>query len=246
MKITFLGTNGWYDTKTGNTASILIETEEEYIVLDAGFGFYKVKDYVRSKNPFLLFLSHLHLDHIIGLHTLPLFKLPQGINVYAPKGMLKDLRAFLRRPFTASPIMLPTKIRFIELTEKTSLPFTLKYLALRHLVPCYGYRFNIDEKIISYCTDTGLCGNIKRLAADADILITECAMAPDEKGPNIFHLTPRTAAGIAKKCAAKRLALTHFDPGKYPTLEYRKRAEDMARSIFKEVVAANDGTVIEV
>jgi ribonuclease BN (tRNA processing enzyme) len=36
MKIIFLGTNGWYDTKTGNTVSILIVTKEHNIVLDAG------------------------------------------------------------------------------------------------------------------------------------------------------------------------------------------------------------------
>jgi ribonuclease BN (tRNA processing enzyme) len=36
MKIIFLGTNGWYDTKTGNTVSTLIVTKEHNIVLDAG------------------------------------------------------------------------------------------------------------------------------------------------------------------------------------------------------------------
>ena len=42
MKVLFLGTNGWYDTKTGNTTCILIETKKEYIILDAGNGFYKI------------------------------------------------------------------------------------------------------------------------------------------------------------------------------------------------------------
>jgi ribonuclease BN (tRNA processing enzyme) len=34
-KIIFMGTNGWYDSKTGNTISILIEAEEYDVVLGA-------------------------------------------------------------------------------------------------------------------------------------------------------------------------------------------------------------------
>jgi len=36
MQVTFLGTNGWYDSATGNTVSALISTENYDIILDAG------------------------------------------------------------------------------------------------------------------------------------------------------------------------------------------------------------------
>lgn len=51
MKVIFLGTNGWYDTKTGNTTCILIETDDYFIILDAGNGIYKIDQYIRSKKP---------------------------------------------------------------------------------------------------------------------------------------------------------------------------------------------------
>ncbi len=73
MKITFLGTNGWYDTSTGNTICILVETDKYNIVLDAGNGLYKIDRYISSEKPVYLFLSHFHLDHIIGLHILGKF-----------------------------------------------------------------------------------------------------------------------------------------------------------------------------
>jgi len=38
MKIHFLGTNGWFDSETGGTPCTLIDSEEAYIVLDAGSG----------------------------------------------------------------------------------------------------------------------------------------------------------------------------------------------------------------
>ncbi|MEK7333592.1 MAG: ribonuclease Z, partial [Nitrospirota bacterium] len=60
MKITFLGTNGWYDTATGNTICILVETERYDIILDAGNGLYKADRYISNKKPVYLFLSHFH------------------------------------------------------------------------------------------------------------------------------------------------------------------------------------------
>lgn len=41
MRIIFLGTNGWYDTQTGNTICILMESNDYYFILDAGNGLYK-------------------------------------------------------------------------------------------------------------------------------------------------------------------------------------------------------------
>lgn len=245
MKIVFLGTNGWYDTKTGNTPCVFVESQDRYVIFDAGFGFYKAKDRVTEKKPVTLFISHLHLDHLVGLHTLPLFKFPQGIDVYAPKAVINGAKAFLRRPYTSAPLMLPTRLRFHEIDRLTHPGFALEALRLRHSVPCFGYRITLDGKAITYCTDTGLCANLKRLARGADVLITECAMSPGDRSPNLFHITPETAARIAAAAGARRLALFHFDPGKYPTLAHRGRAEEAARALFKETIAARDGTIIK-
>jgi len=246
MKITFLGTNGWYDTETGNTPCVLIETNDRFIILDAGFGFYKVKNIIRSEKPVSLFVSHLHYDHIIGLHTLPIFKLSQGIDIYANKLIMKGLRSFLKRPYTSSVLSLPTKVRFNAVTGNSGSPVKFETALMRHSALCHGYKFYIEDKIISYCTDTGSCAGLKKLASGADLFITECSMAPGDKAWNPFHLTPETAASVALQANAKRLALFHFDPAKYPALESRKEAENSARNIFKDTVAACDNTVIEI
>ncbi|MDP3790543.1 MAG: ribonuclease Z [Candidatus Omnitrophota bacterium] len=246
MKIIFLGTNGWYDTETGSTPCILIETVDRFIVLDAGFGFYKVKKYVTSKKPVSLFISHLHYDHLIGLHTLPIFKLDQGIDIYANKIIMKGLKSFLKRPYTSPVLLLPTKVRFHTITGDADSPVKFETARMRHSVPCHGYKFYIEGKTVTYCTDTGLCNGLEKLAGGADLLITECAMAPGDKSPNIFHITPETAAEVAARAGAKKLALCHFDPAKYPTIDSRKCAQDVAKAIFKETVATSDGMVVEV
>ncbi|MBP1737825.1 MAG: seceted metal-dependent hydrolase of the beta-lactamase superfamily, partial [Deltaproteobacteria bacterium] len=81
MKIIFLGTNGWYDTQTGNTLSILLATREHNIVLDAGNGFTKLDRVLSNSLPIFLFLSHFHLDHLIGLHTLFKFSFSQKLTL---------------------------------------------------------------------------------------------------------------------------------------------------------------------
>lgn len=246
MKIVFLGTNGWYDTETGNTPCILVETEERFIILDAGFGFYKVKNHINSEKPVSLFITHLHYDHIIGLHTLPIFKLSQGIDIYANKAIMKGLHSFLKRPYTSPPLFLPTKLRFHTVTGNSDSPIAFETARMRHSVPCHGYKFKIEGKVVTYCTDTGLCGNLKKLAKGADLLITECAMAPGDKSPNLFHITPETAASIARDMRAKKLALVHFDPAKYPALGSRKAAEYAAKNIFNNAMAAYDNIAIEI
>jgi ribonuclease BN (tRNA processing enzyme) len=88
LKVLFLGTNGWYDTQTGNTICILIRTLDYEIILDAGNSLYKLERYINEGNrkPAYLFLSHFHLDHIIGLHTLIKLNFRHGLNICGPAG----------------------------------------------------------------------------------------------------------------------------------------------------------------
>ena len=74
MKITALGTNGWFDTATGSTNCTLIQTSDYSVVLDAGYGIAKIKTIVDFTKPVFIFLTHLHLDHVIGLHVLDAFE----------------------------------------------------------------------------------------------------------------------------------------------------------------------------
>jgi ribonuclease BN (tRNA processing enzyme) len=242
IKVSFLGTNGWYDTDTGNTLCILIETENEYVILDAGNGIYKLDRYVTTDKPVYLFLSHFHLDHVIGLHILAKFNFPQGICICYQKGAGKLIRFLLSKNFTAPIKDLRFKVELMEIDgSKRKLKFLEAALLLRHPVPCLGFRFNFGGRIVSFIPDTGTCANALKLAQKADLLITECAMkvgGGDSKWP---HLNPQTAAEIAKEAAAKKLILVHFDAEVYNTIKERKAAQQQAETIFKPSLAAQDG-----
>lgn len=242
MKIIFLGTNGWYDTETGNTICTLIQTEQYAIILDAGNGLHRAERYLDGAKPTFLFLSHFHVDHIEGLHILAKFRFEKGLVLCGPTGCRHILGTFLNQPFTVPLAELPYPTRIMEIPEEaTSLPFPLEALPLRHSSLTLGYRFAIDGRIIAYCPDTGYCENAVTLGRSADLLITECAYKQGRYCEEWPHLNPETAARIACEAGAKRLALTHFDAGIYQSLPERKESEAVAAGIFPATTAGRDG-----
>lgn len=247
MKIIFLGTNGWYDTKTGNTICTLIDAKDYFVVLDAGSGFHKLDKYINKEKPVYLFLSHFHLDHIIGLHILNKFAFKRGISVYGQKYTKNILKKIVNKPFTMPFEELPFDANIYEIPEKASkLPFLAKSKPLIHSSICFGYRFEIKNKIITYCSDTGFCQNAVELAKNADLFIAECSYKTYQHGKNWSHLSPKDAAEIAKEAKVKRLVLTHFDANIYRTLKERKNAQKIAKTIFKNTISAVDNMKIEI
>ncbi|MBI5779287.1 MAG: ribonuclease Z [Planctomycetes bacterium] len=247
IKITFLGTNGWYDTKTGNTVSVLIQHPRYDIILDAGNGFAKIGRHLTFNQPVYLFLSHYHLDHIIGLHTLNKFNFREGLHITGPRGLKKMLHTIVQKPYTFPFTKLPYPTRVFEAKKggyKSPIPFECQ--PLNHPVPTLGYRLNIGGKTITYCTDTGYCANAVKLARSADLLITECAFKRGQELPQWPHLNPDRAAKLAKEAKARKLILTHFDAAIYPALKDRRTARRQAKETFSNVIEASDNLTITV
>jgi len=249
VKVIFLGTNGWYDTGTGNTICTLIKADGANIILDAGNGLYKIDRHILTddRKPVYLFLSHFHLDHIVGLHTLNMFNFPGGLVICGPAGSRDILNRIVNRPFTASFAELPYKTTVYELPEERDrLGIAADAKPLVHPDLTIGYRIEMDGKAVSYCPDTGYCENAVILSRNADLLIAECAYRSGQGSEEWPHLNPETAARIATEAKAKRLALVHFDAKLYLTLEDRKESESVAQNIFSNTFAAVDDMEIEI
>ena len=252
MKIIFLGTNGWYTTETGNTPCILIDSKEGYIVFDAGNGIYKLNKYITEDKPIYLFISHFHLDHTSGLHTLSKFSFSKGIDVYVGKGRKKDFETLVNPPFTIGYLPSPqninnlkTEIRLHELSEGgENIPFKAQAIRQHHGYIDHGFRLSLENKIISYTGDLGFSDKAVELAKNADLLISECSA---KKIPDVYpwgHLDPFLAARLAKEGNVKQLILTHFGSDVYTDLESRKEAEKNAKTIFPNTKAATDNLEI--
>jgi len=72
MRIIFLGTNGWYDSPTGNTMCVFIESEKYYVVLDAGSGFFKLDRHIGKDKPWQE-VSPKHRDRAAMRYTVKMF-----------------------------------------------------------------------------------------------------------------------------------------------------------------------------
>jgi len=242
MRVVFLGTNGWYDTQTGNTVCTLVQTQRYDILLDAGNGLHRASDYMDHGKPAFLFLSHFHIDHIEGLHILSKFRFREGLTIFGPAGSREILGTFVNAPFTTALAALPFPARILEMPqESAALPFPVEILPLRHATLTLGIRIIVDDRTVSYCPDTGYCENAVRLGRSADLLITECAYREGQSCESWPHLNPETAARIALEAGAKRLVLTHFDAEVYRSPTARKESESVAARIFPGTSAATDG-----
>ena len=242
MKITFLGTNGWYTSKTGNTPCIVIDSKDYYVVLDAGNGLCFLDSVIKEDKPIFLFISHFHIDHISGLHTLNKFNFKQGLTICFAKGREKDFRTFVSPPYTIGIEQLSMKINLIELVENNNpLPFPVECIELFHTYRGHGYRIELDGKIISYSGDAGINESSKKLAEKADLLIHECSYQAIHPKDTWGHAGPIETAQLAKDADVKQLILTHFDATQYKTPEDRKNAEKQAKKIFSNTIAAFDG-----
>lgn len=249
MKISFLGTNGWYSSPTGDTPCIVIDSKDQYVILDAGNGIYKVDEYIKEDKPVSLFISHFHLDHVSGLHTLAKFNFKQGIDVYIGDERAGDFETLVNPPYTigyrpqSKNIMnLKTEIRLHELSQKTDgMAFKVAAVEQHHAYVDHGYRIELEGKTIAYTGDCGLTDGARVLAKGADLLICECSNKktgdPDKWG----HLDPIQAGNLALENGVKQLILTHFGANVYKTFEDRKWAENEAKKIFPNSTAAIDG-----
>lgn len=249
MKIIFLGTNGWYSSPTGDTPCILIDAKDQYIILDAGNGIYKLSNYVKQDKPISMFISHFHIDHVSGLHTLAKFEFNRGIDIYVGKGRANDFNTFVNPPFTVgykpkpeNIANLKTEIRLHELSEDwQNIPFKAVAIKQHHAYVDHGYRIELEGKTIAYTGDCGFTNASSKLAEDADLLICECSNKKTPDPDTWGHFDPIQAAMFAKESRVKQLLLTHFGAHVYTSIEDRKWAEEKAKKIFTQTIAATDG-----
>ena len=244
----FLGTNGWYDSVTGNAVSVPIKLSQYNIVIDAGFGMAKLDHYTSHDDdkPVYIFLSHFHLDNICGLHSLAKFNFKNTLTICGPPESKKILSTVIAAPFTMPFSDLPYLVQIKDLPlAAAQLPFVVDALPLLHPPPpTLGYRIFVDGKIITFCIDTGYYENAIVLAKDADILITECAFKSGQTSEGWPHLNPELAAQMAQAANVKQLALFHFDAFAYQTTAERYEAFNVAKNIFPNTTAVEDGTII--
>jgi len=156
----------------GNTLCLELRfhNSERLIIVDAGSGMRALGDNIISQNPqngqmqAEIFLTHTHLDHILGLPFFaPIYNPRTKLKIYGPvtceEATLKDVIGgqFSYRYFPVRQNELEATIEYIDLKEEQydlgdGIQLTTKYL--NHPLLSLGYRIEYGGKTICTAYDT--------------------------------------------------------------------------------------------
>ena len=186
-------------------------------MLDAGTGVYRAAEYLTT--PELdIFITHAHLDHVIGLSYLFSVNAVHPLQRITLHGLADNLRAIEEHLF--APPLFPARPPFDyqPLGESFDLPDdgTLTHFPLEHRGGSIGYRLDWPGHSMAYVTDTSAdvdAAYVPKIHG-VDLLLHEC-YCPDDRAAwaektGHSHTTP--VAEVARQACVKRLVLVHFDP----------------------------------
>lgn len=221
MKFVFLGTTGYHPNNRRHTASIMFP--EIGLVLDAGTGIFRARNLLQT-DELHIFLSHVHLDHCLGLTFL--FDIAfqtqlKKTNVYGDAEKLDAIQNHLLSTLIF-PAKLPMDYQPIAQENLDGAKFqlpgntTLTTFPLKHPGGSLGFLIEQDGKKVAYVTDTTAALDEPYLdhIRDVDILIHECYF-PDgfeEQAELTGHSCATPVAQVAAEVNAGELYCVHVNP----------------------------------
>ncbi len=208
----------------GDSSCYMLRVGEETVFLDAGSGMLRAPAHF-SRAPVVL-LSHLHLDHLIGLGMFPgLSQRGQGLEVYVPSCRTREeAEACLGRIY--APPFWPITLQESECgAELMPMPESLVRGELRvdsipgsHPDGCRIFRVGYRGRSLVYATDyEHEERSFERLAAFAqgtDLLLYDAQYTAEEYPARrgFGHSTAEKGLELMARCGAKRLLLIHHSP----------------------------------
>jgi len=223
MRLTILGSGTLLPDDDHRSAAHLLEGPAFRLLLDCGSG--TVHGFHRWGVPWRdlshIALSHFHTDHFGDLAPLLWalkHGLPQGrderLTLLGPKGLRKVLEALATAhgEFILGP-GLPLEI--VELTPGEiwvdgEAGLRLRTHSTHHTPESLAYRVEAADGSVGYTGDTGPLPALGPFLRDVCVLICECALA-DGAALDV-HLTPSSAAALARDVDPPVLVLTHLYP----------------------------------
>ncbi len=244
MQLLFLGTGGYHSNERRHTASLLVP--ELGLMFDAGSSAFRAAS--RLQSPDLdVFLTHAHLDHVLGL-TILLVPMLKGeivhCRIHAEPHVLGAVREHL---FSESIFPVLPAFEFVPLADRVPVAGgrgTITHHPLNHPGGSRGYLLEVDGRRLAYITDTTVDGTYTEFIRGANVLIHECNFGDDMSQwcEQTGHSHTSAVARLAKEAGVGRLYLTHIDP--------QQPGDDpiglaTAKAIFPETILAEDLLEIE-
>ncbi len=254
FEITFLGTAASIPTATRSLPAILVKHEGQRFLVDCGEGTQlRLMQAGESLKILHIFLTHDHLDHILGLGGL-LFSLslrrmepPPQVAVYGGSTTLERAQTLATMTRSSSGREAHLELDFCEISpgiilETNQLKVTAFSTSHREQHPSFGYIFESKGRKrvkLAFTGDTRYTASLVDAANGADCLVSEANFVSDkeELANQVGHLTAAQAARIAAEAGVKCLMLNHV------SREYADAPDKVlseARAIFPNTSLPND------
>jgi phosphoribosyl 1,2-cyclic phosphodiesterase len=219
----------------GNTSCIQVIQEDTQVILDAGSGIVRLGKFLSPEiKEVHIFLTHLHIDHTLGLgFFLPLYNPKVKVHIYGPCISSDPLLKRLRRYF--SPPLFPVKLSELpvhpEIHELGGDTVRIGDIEIKSDYVCHpgatlGYRITAGGSVFTYIPDHELqLGSAGfphypewtsgfDLADRADLLFHDGSYTAKEYPAKMGwgHSSVRDAIAFGKICKVKRLGIFHHEP----------------------------------
>jgi phosphoribosyl 1,2-cyclic phosphodiesterase len=253
----------------GNTSCVEVSAGRTRVILDAGTGIRRLgAEIQRADGRVDVLLTHLHLDHILGLGFFqPLQEPGQEVHIWGPPSTTLDLRARLSRYF--SPPLFPVRLR--ELACQLTLhdipfgEFSIGGLTIRADLVCHpgstvGYRVDDGAATLAYIPDhepalgttdfaaTPAWTSGLDLAQGVDLLIHDAQYTEAEYRSRVGwgHSAISHTLAFATLAGVRRLVTFHHDPSHDDTMLDRlvDGSARRARLPF-ELIPGQEGAVFD-
>lgn len=215
MKLLLLGTTGYHPNDRRQTACLMLP--QLGVVLDAGSAMYRVREHLRG-DTLDIFLTHAHLDHVMGLTFL--FDVLEGrsierVTVHGEAAKLAAIREHLfAEPLfpVEPPFQMQTLAPQITLSDGSR----LTHFPLKHPGGSIGYRIDWPDRSLAYVTDTVAAVEADYVAKirGVDLLIHECYFGDDmpDQAELTGHSCLTPVAEVAAAARVGRMVLVHINP----------------------------------
>lgn len=247
----------------GNTSCLEVRCGDRLLIFDAGTGLRLLGESVDEQHGLTgdLFLTHTHLDHIVGLPFFrPFFNRQTSFRLWAghllPELTLHQaLSKMMMAPlFPVPPEVFTANISFHDFTAGETLELEpglrLRTAPLNHPNNATGYRVEYGGKSLCYITDTEhVAGtpdaNILELIDTADLVVYDATYTDDEF-PDYRtwgHSTWQEGIRLCDRAGVGCLVLFHHDPGHDDA--FMDRIAEAAEAARPGTLVAREGMVLD-
>jgi ribonuclease BN (tRNA processing enzyme) len=198
MELTFLGSGNAFASQGRYWSSFLVDRVYQFDAPPTLLAHLKQID-ADIPNLEVVFLTHHHADHFIGLPFLMLeyvymTQRNKDLYIVGPPGVEEWMEDFANRCYPEigskdagyKRIYIDAQPHAEQKAGSTSF-FSVPMNHVKDSMDAFGYRVHINGKTVAYTGDTMFCEEVFELADGADVLVVDCTYA-EGSGPQHMGL----------------------------------------------------------